>query len=117
MACLRPKRRTPSSEFGDEHCQSVPRTVLPRTCFGGTRRDDLVQAGFRTAHTLEVPANVTAIKLPPYSPELNPVENLWHSLRSHHWSNRDYDNYDALIQATTHAWQQAALIPETTRTV
>ena len=25
--------------------------------------------------------------LPPYSPELNPVENLWHYLRSHYWAN------------------------------
>ncbi len=33
-------------------------------------------------------SNVTLVSLPPYSPELNPVENLWHYLRSHHWSNR-----------------------------
>jgi len=31
---------------------------------------------------------VSLIQLPPYSPELNPVENLWHYLRAHHWSNR-----------------------------
>ena len=35
-----------------------------------------------------VPSNVSLIQLPPYSPELNPVENLWHYLRAHHWSNR-----------------------------
>ena len=32
--------------------------------------------------------NVSLIRLPPYSPELNPIENLWHYLRSHYWSNR-----------------------------
>jgi transposase len=29
---------------------------------------------------------VTLVHLPPKSPELNPVENLWHYLRSHYWS-------------------------------
>ena len=45
-------------------------------------------AGFHTAGTLATPANVTLITLPPYSPELNPIENLWHYLRSHYWTGR-----------------------------
>lgn len=56
-------------------------------------------AGFHTSRSLEVPANVTLLGLPPYSPELNPVENLWHYLRSHHWSNRSYDDWEALKAA------------------
>ena len=43
-----------------------------------------------------MPSNASLIQLPPYSPELNPVENLWHYLRGHHWSNRLYRDYDAL---------------------
>jgi transposase len=31
-----------------------------------------------TVHDLIVPENITVLPLPPYSPELNPVENLWH---------------------------------------
>jgi hypothetical protein len=27
---------------------------------------------------------------------LNPVENLWHDLSAHHWSNRLYRDYDEL---------------------
>ena len=38
------------------------------------------QAGFHTSKKLKVPENVTIVLLPPYSPELNPVENLWHIL-------------------------------------
>jgi len=41
------------------------------------------QAGFHTSKKLKVPKNVTIVPLPPYSPELSPVENLWHYLRSH----------------------------------
>lgn len=75
------------------------------------------QAGYHTAHRLKVPPNVTLVELPPYSPELNPVENLWHYLRSHFWSNRDYENYEALMQAATHAWRRTCLSPETIKTV
>ena len=53
-------------------------------------------AGFHTGGDLVVPSRVSLIRLPPYSPELNPVENLWHYLRSHHWSNRMYEGYKEL---------------------
>jgi len=53
-------------------------------------------AGFHSGKDLVVPGNVSLIRLPPYSPELNPVENLWHYLRSHHWSNREYEGYAGL---------------------
>ena len=47
-------------------------------------------AGYHVSADLRVPSNVSLILLPPYSPELNPVEHLWHFLRAHHWSNRPY---------------------------
>ena len=53
-------------------------------------------AGYHTSKDLKVPSNISLILLPPYSPELNPVENLWHYLRAHHWSNRAYQDYDEL---------------------
>src|SRR6185437_7385051 len=53
-------------------------------------------AGFHTSGELVVPGNVSLIQLPPYAPELNPVENLWHYLRAHHWSNREYEGYEVL---------------------
>ena len=53
-------------------------------------------AGYHTGGDLVVPGNVSLIQLPPYSPELNPVENLWHYLRAHHWSNREYEGYEGL---------------------
>jgi len=51
-------------------------------------------AGFHVGRSLKVPVNITLIRLPPYSPELNPVENLWHYLKSHFWSNRAYQPVD-----------------------
>lgn len=74
-------------------------------------------AGFHVSGKLQVPANVTIIQLPPYSPELNPIENLWHYLKSHFWSNRAYDGYDDLEQAALDAWRQAVLDADLMKTV
>lgn len=74
-------------------------------------------AGFHRSGRLEVPQNVSLIELPPYSPQLNPIENLRHYLRSHHRSNRWYENYDALPEAAIDAWRKAALDPERVKSV
>lgn len=74
-------------------------------------------AGFHTSKKLVVPENITLVKLPPYSPELNPIENLWHYLKSHFWSNRAYPDYESLEQAAMEAWHTAVLTPELMKTV
>jgi len=59
-------------------------------------------AGFHISHKLRVPDNITLLQLPPYSLELNPMENLGHYLKSHYWSNRAYgDKTGSLIAAGT----------------
>jgi len=74
-------------------------------------------AGFHTSKSLRVPQNVTVLQLPAYSPELNPIENLWHYLKSHFWSNRAYADYDDLEAAAIDAWQRAVLNPDLMKTV
>lgn len=74
-------------------------------------------AGYHTSGQLQVPANVSLVQLPPYSPELNPIENLWHYLRSHYWSNRKYADYEALETAAINAWQKACLTAETIQSI
>ena len=75
------------------------------------------QAGFHTSKAVRIPDNITIVSLPAYSPELNPVENLWHYLRSHYWSNRTYADYDELRLAAIDAWQKAVLNPELIQSV
>ena len=74
-------------------------------------------AGYHTAGELKTPENITLLKLAPYSPELNPIENLWHYLRSHHWSNRFYKDYDALFDAAVEAWRKVCLDTDRIKTV
>ena len=75
------------------------------------------QAGFHKSKELIVPENISIIELPAYSPELNPVENLWQYLRSHYWSNRSYDGYEALRVAACDGWQSVCLYPEIIKSV
>jgi transposase len=41
----------------------------------------LDNGAFHKAHALQWPANVAPVFLPPYSPELNPIERLWRDLK------------------------------------
>jgi transposase len=69
-------------------------------------------AGYHTSEDLKIPMNVSLILLLPYSPELNPVENLWHYLRSHDWSLRVYRDYEELEESAVGAWREVCLKPE-----
>ena len=51
----------------------------------------LDQAGWHGSSGLIVPANITLVPLPPYSPELNPVERLWLHLKARFLSQRLHD--------------------------
>ena len=44
-------------------------------------------AGAHIAHDLSVPQDMHLELLPPYSPELNPVEPLWDYVREHYFAN------------------------------
>lgn len=63
----------------------------------------LDNAGWHHAKVLLWPANLTPMFLPPYSPELNPAENLWQWLRSHHLSNRVFADYTEIFTAANAA--------------
>jgi hypothetical protein len=64
----------------------------------------LDRAGWHTAKKLDVPSNVTLVWLPPYSPQLNPVERGWLYLREKHLSHRLLDTRDAIVDALCRAW-------------
>jgi len=75
-------------------------------------------AGYHSAsRMLVVPGNITPVTLPPYSPELNPVERLWLYLREHDWSNRVYPDLDALEDAAVGGWRAVGLQPQRVQTI
>ena len=68
-------------------------------------------AGWHGARALAVPPNVTLVPLPPYSPELNPVERVWLYLRERFLSHRVLNGYSAVLDATCRAWNALAAEP------
>jgi hypothetical protein len=51
-------------------------------------------AGSHRSKDLQVPNNISLIPLPPYSPELNPVENFWKMLKKQGFYNRSFASLD-----------------------
>ena len=61
------------------------------------------------AWTLKIPhhyflTRISIIKLPPYSPELNPMEKVWQWLCQRCLSNRVFDGYDEIVEQVSRAW-------------
>ena len=65
----------------------------------------LDRAGWHVSADLVVPANLRLVHLPPYSPESNPVENVWLYLRERWLSHRVLKGgYEAVVDAACAAW-------------
>jgi hypothetical protein len=71
----------------------------------------LGRAGWHVSRRLAVPDNITLVPLPPYSPELNPVERVWLYLRERFLSHRVLDGYTAVLDAAGRAWNALAAEP------
>jgi len=56
--------------------------------------------------------NIGLLHLPPYSPELNPVENIWEYLRQNDLSNRIYATYEAIVDACCVARNKLIAAPD-----
>lgn len=62
------------------------------------------QAGWHMSTKLNVPDNITLLPLPPRSPELNPVENIWQFIRDNWLSNRTFKSYQEIVTLCCDAW-------------
>jgi DDE superfamily endonuclease len=72
----------------------------------------LDRAGWHGSADLVVPANLTLVHLPPYSPELNPVETVWLYLRERWLSHRVLaGGYEAVVDAACAAWNALTAEP------
>ncbi|WP_265035308.1 MULTISPECIES: IS630 family transposase [unclassified Wolbachia] len=69
----------------------------------GTREAFLIMdcASWHRSKGLKTPENITIIYLPPYSPELNPVERFWQHLKDNLIKNKMYDSIKLLENAVS----------------
>ncbi len=61
-------------------------------------------AGWHIANALSVPHNISLLRLPPYSPELNAQENIWQFMRQNYLAARIFDTYEEIVNACCKAW-------------
>ena len=45
---------------------------------------------------LDIPKNITIETIPPYTPEVNPSENMWDEIRESYFYNVGFDSMDAI---------------------
>lgn len=56
-------------------------------------------ASWHKARSLSLPQNIEILYLPPYSPELNPIERLWNYIKARILRNKTYNNIEDLKDA------------------
>ena len=90
------------------HLQEISRHVAP----GAHAVLVLDRAGWHGAAALTIPDNLSLLPLPSYSPELNPVENVWEYLRQNQLSLRVWPGYEAIVETCCQAWNALMAMPE-----
>jgi hypothetical protein len=95
------------------HLAEISTQVAP----GGHAVVGLDGAGYHQAEALagRVPANLSLLPLPPYSPELNPMELVWQDLRRRDLANRVFADLGEVVEACCQAWNR--LVADTGRLV
>ena len=62
------------------------------------------RAAWHTTDKINCFDNVILLPLPPYSPELDPVEQLWQHLKQRYLSNRCFKDYNEIVDECCDAW-------------
>ncbi|MBC7735806.1 MAG: transposase [Candidatus Saccharibacteria bacterium] len=82
------------------HLAQIARTVAP----GAHALLTLDGAGWHGSAALTVPDTLALLTLPPCSPDLTPVENVWPYLRATRLAITVFDTYDDIRDARCTAW-------------
>ncbi len=64
------------------------------------------QASWHQSYLADEFESLTVIHIPPYSPELNPIEQVWSWLRQNEVANRCFENYDDIVETLCGAWHR-----------
>ncbi len=69
-------------------------------------------AGWHQASGLDIPKNMSLVRLPAYSPELNPTEHLWEEIREKWFPNLVFKTLDAVEDVLVDALRFLESAPE-----
>ena len=97
-----------NTEAMNRHLEEIGKAVTP----GAHAALIFDGAGWHDSADLVMPENITPVILPPYSPELNPAENVWEYLRKNKLANRLYETYEEIVEACCDAWNSLMAMPD-----
>lgn len=100
-------------EAMNEHLAEISRCVS----VGAIALLVLDGAGWHSSPRLDLPDNIVLLPLPPYAPELNPVENIWEFIRSNYLSHRVFEDYQEILNACRDAWNAMMQLPQTIKSI
>ena len=92
----------------NRHLQDISDQVAP----GSHAVVVLDGAGWHKSRELVIPNNISLVFLPPYSPELNPMENVFEFLKSSQLANRVFQTVEDVRMAVRKAWLDFVGDPE-----
>jgi hypothetical protein len=83
------------------HCDTICMNVYLRELSSQFKDDYILlicdNAAWHKSNGLIVPDNIEIMHIPPYTPEMNPIEQVWDEIREKHFANH---TFDSLKQAT-----------------
>ena len=74
-------------------------------------------AGWHKSKDLDIPSNLSLLHLPPYSPELNPMENVFEYLKSNHLANRVFRLVEDVFIGVKMAWLEFEDAPDLIKSI
>lgn len=102
-----------NTEMMNLHLAEISTQVAPGAC--AVMLCD--RAGWHQQGNLRLPENIILLPLPPYSPELNPMENVWDYLRQNKLCSTVWNSYDEIIEACKTAWNWLMRDPDRIRSI
>lgn len=55
-------------------------------------------ARWHKSNTLQIPENIELVFIPPYTPEMNPIEQIWEELREKGFKNQVFQTLDKVVE-------------------
>ena len=74
--------------FLEHLSKSYPDDYIVMVCDGSS---------WHKSETLEVPENIELMFIPPYTPEMNPIEQIWKELRARGFRNEVFSSLDKVV--------------------
>ena len=83
------------------YCNTICMNVFLKMLSVKYRKDIIILAcdgaAWHKANHLEIPDNIQIVFIPPYTPEMNPIEQIWRELRSKGFRNEIFNSLNDVI--------------------